>query len=383
MAGIRERKYKAGGKTKSYYEISWYKNGKQFKKGGFKSKIDAQIELSKFITTEIKKVNFSCLAKDYLECHCTLHCKPATKKLYEGYLNNNLDSISNKNVNDFKKKDVENLILQLKDSVSNKTINCIITFIQAVLNYGVDNEIIRVNPIARFKKLPIVKDAPNFLNEKQIEVFIQVAQQTKYYTFFATALYTGMRISEISGLEWADIDFKNKKLTVNKQIYRGVRQATKTNKERVIDIPDSLLEILQEHKLNNTYLTKLVFHNGKGEPIHLASMKEHYFHPVIKKCNELLDAENQIENFRFHDLRHTYATFLLSKGVPVKYVQEQLGHSSARMTLDVYSSVMPSIKFEALNLLNSIKKEHKKNIEIENSMGIMEKDMGDTRLELV
>lgn len=370
MAGIRERKYKsANGKIKSYFEISWYKNGKQFKKGGFKSKIDAQIELSKFITTDVKKVNFNCLAKDYLECHCTLHCKEATKKLYESYLNNNLDTIKNKNVNDIKKKDVEMLILQLKEAeLTNKTINCIITFIQAVLNYGVDNEIISINPIARFKKLPIVKDTPNFLNDKQIEVFMEVAKETKYYAFFATALFTGMRISEISGLEWSDIDFKKKKITVNKQIYRGVKQSTKTNKERVIDIPDTLLEILQEHKSNNTYLSKLVFHNGNGAPVHIASMKEYYFHPVIKKCNELLDVENQITNFRFHDLRHTYATFLLSNGVPVKYVQEQLGHSSARMTLDVYSSVMPSVKFEAINLLNSIKKEHKKNIENKNSM---------------
>ena len=68
---------------------------------------------------------------------------------------------------------------------------------------------------------------------------------------------------------------------------------------------------------------------------------------------------------RLHDLRHTYATYLLSKGVPIKYVQEKLGHSSAKMTLDVYAKYLPSVKFEAMNILNNLHKkdhtEHKQN----------------------
>ena len=88
-------------------------------------------------------------------------------------------------------------------------------------------------------------------------------------------------------------------------------------------------------------------------------MEKAYFHPLIKECNKYLDEENQIEKLRFHDLRHSYATYLLSNGVPVKYVQEQLGHSTARMTLDTYASVMPSVKFEALNLLENIHKKSK------------------------
>ena len=370
MAGIRERKYKSNGKIKSYFEISWYKNGKQYKKGGFASKIDAQIALSTFINTENKNINFKTLANDYLNCHCNLLCKPTTQKLYEGYLNVNLKDLHLKQITDIKKKDIENIVLALKNGgISNKTINCIINFVQAVLNYGVDNEYISINPVARFKKLPIVKPPIKFLNEKQMNVFIEEIKNLKtvYYAFFATAIYTGMRISEIAGLEWTDIDFKRNKIAVNKQIYRGVKQSTKTNKERSIDVPITLIEILKEHKEQSSFLTKLVFHNGKGKPLHTCSMKEHYFHPIINKCNEILNAENQITDFRFHDLRHTYATYLLSHGVPVRYVQEQLGHSSARMTLDVYSSVMPSIKLEAINLLENLKKEHNKNIKNKHS----------------
>ncbi len=83
-------------------------------------------------------------------------------------------------------------------------------------------------------------------------------------------------------------------------------------------------------------------------------MESVYFHPLIEKCNKVLDEENHIKKIRFHDLRHTYATYLLSKGIPVKYVQDQLGHSTAKMTLDTYASVMPTVKFGAIDLLNSI-----------------------------
>ena len=369
MAGIRERKYTSKGKIKSYYEISWYKDGKQYKKGGFASKIDAQIELSKLITTDKKTVKFQVLANDYLNCHCSLHCKPSTKSLYESYLNCNLQGIINKKASEIKKRDIEMLILELKQKgLVNKSINGIITFVQAILNYGVENEFIYSNPILKFKKLPQVKLDVHFLTETQITTFLKVTQDfaPQYYAFFSTAIYTGMRRGELLALEWSDIDFKTHRIKVNKQIYKGVKQSTKTNKERVIDIPDRLVKILIEHKKENNVLCKLVFHNN-GRPIHPYTMESVYFHPLIKKCNELLDEENHIDKIRFHDLRHTYATYLLSNGVPVKYVQEQLGHSTARMTLDTYASFMPSVKFGALDLLDKIdKKEHNKNRENEN-----------------
>ena len=98
-------------------------------------------------------------------------------------------------------------------------------------------------------------------------------------------------------------------------------------------------------------------------------MEETYFKPLLKLCNNILDDDNKIELFKFHDLRHTYATYLLSKGIPVKYVQEQLGHSTARMTLDTYASVMPSVKFGAMDLLDGIQ-----NTEIEHKLNTINKN---------
>lgn len=360
MAGINKKSWRTKSGIKYYYEITYYENGKQRKKGGYKSKLDAQIALKDVVTEKNTEITLRKLSQEYLQRHCALNCKQSTVSLYESYLRT-IDNLLRVKAKDITKRHIENLILELKNrDMCNKSINGIVTFIQAMLNYALDNELLSSNPIARFKKLPQAKPPISFLNEIQQKVFLEQAKtfpQT-YYAFFYTALKTGMRRGELLALEWSDIDFKNNKISVNKQIYRGITQTTKTSKIRYVDMADSLKNVLIEHKQQGV-LSKYVFHYN-GKPLHPYNMEETYFKPLLKQCNQFLDEENQIIKLRFHDLRHSYATYLLSKSIPVKYVQEQLGHASCKMTLDVYNSVMPSAKFGALDLLDSIEKNNKK-----------------------
>lgn len=364
MAKIRKRIWKNKSGVHTCWEISYVIDGKQYKKSGYKSELDAQIDLPNIIIDIGGNTKFGVIIDDYMNRHCKLICKPSTQDLYKTYIKVHLSTLKNKVAKEIKKRDIENLMLEMKSKdISNKTINSVITFVQSVFNYGVDAGYFKTNPIGKIKKLPQVKPPVHFLNEIQMQTFLEFAKKSRFYAFFATAIYTGMRRGELLALEWSDIDFKNAKISVNKQYYKGIKQSTKTNRARSVDIPSNLLEILKEHKHNCSVLTKLVFHNLSGGAIHAYYMEEKHFHPLIKECNKLLDAENQIEKFRFHDLRHTYATYLLSHSVPVKYVQEQLGHSTAKMTLDVYASFMPSVKFGALDLLQNLEKnkqiEHK------------------------
>ena len=356
MAGIRKRTWKNKSGVHYCYEISYVVDGKPYKKGGYKNKKEAQLDLKNVVFDTHTDISFGLLAEYYLARHCKINCKQSTIMLYQNFLDCNLKELKTKLAKDIKIRDMETIVLRLKvKGLVNKTINGILTFIQAVLNYGVEYEFLSVNPVAKYKKLPQVKPSIHFLNEIQIPTFLDLAKvfTPRYYAFFSTAIYTGMRRGELLALEWSDIDFENNQIKVNKQIYKGIKQPTKTNKERIVYIPNNLIAILTEHKKQNTIPTNLVFHNN-GKPIHPYTMESVYFHPLIKKCNKVLDKENQIKKIRFHDLRHTYATYLLSKGIPVKYVQDQLGHSTAKMTLDTYASVMPTVKFGALDLLNSI-----------------------------
>lgn len=354
MAGISKKSWSTKTGIKYYYEITYYENGKQKKKGGFKTKLDAQLALKDVVTEKNTEITLRKLSQEYLDRHCALNCKHSTVTLYESY-KKTIEPLLRIKAKDITRRDIENLILNLKNkNMCNKSINGIVTFIQAMLNYAVDNELLSSNPIARFKKLPQVKPTIHFLNEKQITVFLQQAKlcPVVYNVFFNTALFTGMRRGELLALEWSDIDFKRSKIRVNKQIYRGITQTTKTGKERVIDVSDTLLNLLKEYKQQGV-LSKYVFHTN-GKPLHPWNMEETYFKPLLKRCNNILDEENQITKLKFHDLRHTYATYLLSKNIPIKYIQHQLGHSTARMTLDTYASVLPTIKNDAMDILNSL-----------------------------
>jgi len=130
-----------------------------------------------------------------------------------------------------------------------------------------------------------------------------------------TALYTGMRRGELFSLEWGDVDLDGARLTVRPD-------NAKSGRLRVIPLPGFLVDILGQWRAMRDSLTPLVFPSPQnGERMHDCNTS---FRRVLK------DAE--IENFRFHDLRHSYASSLVQKGTDLYTVQKLLGHSSITMT---------------------------------------------------
>lgn len=358
MASIHKRTWKNKSGKHTAYEITYVLDGKQYKKGGYASLIDAQIDLPNVVMDCSTDIRFIALKELFITRHCALHCKQSTIDLYKRYCDLHLQSLYKKEAREINHKDIEALIFELKNKgLSNLSINKIIQLVKAIYNYGIEIKAVSNNPILKSYRLKEEKKQMNVLTESEINLFLNTAKEKnlKIYTFLTTAVYTGMRRGELLALEWSDIDFKNQRILVNKQLYKKKATPPKNNKHRYIDIPTSLIEILKEYKQSQTILSKIVFCNKTGQYLHPSIMERRYFCATLNKVNKQLSEEDKI-NLRFHDLRHTYATLLLSKGVPIKYVQEQLGHSSAKMTLDVYASFLPSVKFEALNILNNLQK---------------------------
>lgn len=358
MAKIRKRTWKNKSGKHTCYEITYVIDGKQFRKSGYKSLLEAQIDLPNVIFDYDTDIKFSTLVNVFISRHCELKCKQSTIDLYNRYIKAHFQTLMPKVVRNITHKDIENLIFLLKKKdLCNVTINKLIQLLRVIFNYGIENKLISKSPILKSDKLKEEKKEINVLDEKQIQSFLEVAKNRniKTYALLATALYTGIRRGELLALEWSDIDFKNSRIKVNKQVYKHERTTTKNNKSRSVDIPDNLITILQEYKKQQVVMSKIVFCNSTGKYINPSSLERYYFCATLKLLNKNLPEDEQIK-IRFHDLRHTYATVLLSNGVPIKYVQEQLGHSSAKMTLDVYASYMPSVKFEALNILNNLQK---------------------------
>jgi integrase len=90
----------------------------------------------------------------------------------------------------------------------------------------------------------------------------------------------------------------------------------------------------------------LVFANGVGRPIEVSNLARRSFHPLLKRAG--------LPRVRFHDLRHSAATLLLSRGVHPKIVSEMLGHSTVSMTLDLYSHVTPTMQQHAAEMMDAV-----------------------------
>lgn len=368
MAGIRKREWTTSkGTKKTCYEITYYINGKQCRKSGYNTRLDAQADLNNIIQSYNSNVKIGELAELFINNHCQLQCKESTIDLYNTYLNTRLKSIKHLKAKTFKKTDIERLVLNWKISgASNKTINNVLIFLQSVFSYGIELNLLGSNPVQKFKKLPKTKNNVKFLTDYEIPIFLELAKSLTpyYYYLFYTAIHTGMRRGELLALEWSDIDFKKKRISVNKQLYRGQITTPKTlTSIRFVDMSDDLAHILCEHKKQQKVLYKLVFCTDDGKHLHAWNMTERYYKRVLKELSKELPYDNEVDSLRFHDLRHTYASYLLSNGVPVKYVQEQMGHSSANVTLDTYNHIMPSTKNQAFQIWNNLKCEHKMSIE--------------------
>jgi integrase len=189
---------------------------------------------------------------------------------------------------------------------------------------------------------------------------LEVAQESPYYVLFFTALSTGMRLGELLGLRWRDVDFDSGSLSVVQALYKRcdvceMREPKSSHSRRQIAMPLSLTEILEQHKtmqeaqriLLRKPLTRddLVFAYPDGKPLD-PGVVSHSFSKALKKAG--------LPHIRFHDLRHSHATLLLKANVHPKIVSERLGHANIGITLDTYSHVLPNLQEKAAKVFDEI-----------------------------
>ena len=200
------------------------------------------------------------------------------------------------------------------------------------------------------------------LDSEQAARFLEVARGDRLHALYVVAVSTGMRQSEMLGLTWQDVDFDAATLHVRQQLGRITGEGfkfsePKTSKgRRSISLPAFAVVALREHrvrqleerlKASSEWVDQgLVFANEVGRPIERQNLVRRSFQPLLEKAG--------CPRIRFHDLRHTAATLLLSQGVHPKVAQERLGHSTIGMTLDVYSHVLPDMQRDAADKLEAL-----------------------------
>lgn len=155
-----------------------------------------------------------------------------------------------------------------------------------------------------------------------------------------TGLMTGMRVAEVSALTWADIDWKNKTIRINKSwdyVYGEKFKPTKTKSSiRTISITDDLLNHLKQ-------LRALQIAGKLDNPDHLIFLNKRGRIPTPGACDLLLKkyhTELGIKRISFHGLRHTHASYLLYCGVKMEYISKRLGHKNSSITRNIYAHII-------------------------------------------
>ena len=231
-------------------------------------------------------------------------------------------------------------------NLSASTIHSIHGTLSSLLSDAVELGYIPFNNASK-AKAPPPKTTINPLSDDEIKAFLSELEHETYAALFKTILFTGLREAEAIGLTWDCIDLNNKTLRVYRQLQLQKLPVgftfipTKTNKSRLIPLSDYLCSIFQDLSQNipnpppdswqaNHPKDQLVFLTTKGNPILPRTIYAHF-----KKITTKIG----IENARVHDLRHTFATISFQNGDDIKTVQQNLGHSNASTTLNVYAHV--------------------------------------------
>ena len=199
-------------------------------------------------------------------------------------------------------------------------------------------ELIKKNPCDPVQAPSPNRNSGRSLSREDASLILDSIDDILLFTLFYVALYTGMRRSEITGLKWKDINLNNKTINVRRSggIVDGVfvyKNLKNNSSKRQIAMSNSLVDKLKKYKVKRAAFSDKetsVFLTPDGIPV-----RPDYLTSKFKKIFIGLE----MPEYKFHDLRHTHATWLLEEGINPKIVQKRLGHSRIETTLDIYSHV--------------------------------------------
>lgn len=238
------------------------------------------------------------------------------------------------------------------------TIKKIFNLVGTALSSAVRKEMIARNPFDLLDTKPrVTKVKIDYWTKEEVQKFLGGFEH-RLKLLFIMAIHTGMRRGELLGLRFEDVDFENAQIRIRQTFgFKGkIKEGAKTTAgNRSISIAPNLLAEIKKHrkmilaeKLASVKYddTGLIFCDINGRHVSWGN-----FHKFWVRILEKVE----VRKIRFHDLRHTCASLLLqTPGVHPKVVQELLGHSSIKVTLDIYSHLMPNMQATAVNAMEQM-----------------------------
>jgi len=338
-----------------FYDQNGKRRWKTMPKGATKKQareqlreIEAQIDRGSYLP-EAKALTFKQVADKWLS-HKQNNIRQSTWNCYAGHIRNHFKTVRQLRINCITVATVEKFFTERRATgMTLATLKKVRVTFGQVMAYAVRHRYIDYNPV-RDAEMPkdtgrIRKKKIRVLSAGEILAFLGAVTNVKYRLLFKLAFATGARQGELLGLKWTDILWSANQINIQRTYNNGAWYRPKTaSSERKIDIGPMIARELKAWKLRcPPNELDLVFPNEAGNVIDDTTMIRTHFLPTIKKAG--------LKRFRFHDMRHTYASHLIDQGENIKYIQTQLGHSSPSITLDVYSHLLKPSNHQAAKRL--------------------------------
>jgi integrase len=243
---------------------------------------------------------------------------------------------------------------KLADGLSAQTVHHVHDTLKAALKDALRLGLLQRN-VCELVDAPRVERAEiHPLTAEQAEALQHTVAGDRFEALFVVAIHCGLRQGELLALTWRDFDLEAATLTVRSSLQRAtgakrVKQPKTSHGRRQIALSTRAAAALRAHRTRQLeerlaagqlwQEQDLVFPGPFGTPASYHAITEYHFKPALRRA--------ELPDIRFHDLRHTCATLLLSRGVNVKVVSEMLGHADVAITLRVYAHVLPHMQRDA------------------------------------
>ena len=295
--------------------------------------------------------------RDWLENSVKPSVRPTTYRSYEQTVRNHL--IPELGRLPLSKLEPQNVRVMLNRRLADGGLSArSVAYLRVVLRAAL-NQARKWNLVAR--NVAEVVDPPRCerfriepLTPDQASTLLETAKGDRLEALYAVAMACGLRMGEILGLRWQDIDLEHGRMTVSQALHRQkgrglILAETKTDRSRrTIGLPAPLVTALRVHRVRQLQERLAAGAQWREQSFVFASrvgtaLEPRNLHRAFKRMLKRAG----LPDIRFHDLRHSAASLMLAQGVPLRVVMEVLGHSSISLTANTYSHVMPSLVEDA------------------------------------
>jgi len=336
----------------------WHEDGRQRSKAVSPRKKDAEDFLNRRVSElqsgdwlPLKSATFAEFAEKFEDAVAKVEYKPSTLKTFRYTMSSRLlPELGHLPLKEVSTERIQRLAAAWsEDGRSSDTVRKYVMTLRRVLGTAVEWGYLRSNPAVRVKLPRAQPRSVDYLRPAEVKQFLD-AVPVEYKTLFMMLILTGARLGEALALRVDDIDWDSSTIHIERTLFQGKTHSPKTgNAVRIVAMSPSLHTALFEHcaSVAPPGGSVYVFSTQSGSPIDAGNLRSRVFKPALK-------AAGIERSLRIHDLRHTFASLLINQGENLKVIQQQMGHGSIKVTVDIYGHLYPEAASAAVQRLDEV-----------------------------